>query len=125
MFKSVTGALAAVALCAAVHAFPMMGAGTSTCEKFLADIGKNYPDGGTGQQMEDFYFSWAQGWMSQLGRKREIKKERLAELNPPGFGYRQQQAYLKTVCTAEPKIRYRDAVDRLYIRLLNWQPPAA
>jgi hypothetical protein len=99
-----------------------MGAGAQTCEKFLVHIGKTYPDA-TGRQMEDFYFSWAQGWMSQMARKREIKGERQANLNPPGFGFREQQSFIRTVCSGEPNIRYRDAVDRLYERLLLLTTP--
>ena len=105
-----------------LFAFQIMGAGAQTCEKFIAHISKTYDDG-TPRQMEDIYFSWAQGWMSQLGRKREIKSDSQADLNPRGFGFREQQEFLKTTCLNEPRIRYRDAVDRLYERLLMMTKP--
>ncbi|HAH11885.1 MAG TPA: hypothetical protein DCL54_13700 [Alphaproteobacteria bacterium] len=128
MRRTGTSLIAALALLAAAPAlaadkqFSIMGAGAQSCANYLKHTNE-LTSSDDARHMDDLYFSWAQGWMSQLGRNGGAAGAPIANLNPSGFGPPEQRKFLRIVCQGEPAIRYRDAVDRLYQQLLVRSAP--
>jgi hypothetical protein len=90
-----------------------IGAGMQTCAVFIAHYKGNVPS------LENFYFSWAQGYMSGLNvaMSRRVGNSTPADLNaiPPAA----QLHFIRDFCDRNPLRRYSAAVEALLGKIRN------
>jgi hypothetical protein len=82
------------------------GAGTSWCGEYAQNVRSG------GQNMRDFYFTWAQGFMSALNTPPLMSGVAITNLEartPP-----EQQAFIDQFCNQHPTASYVGAVLSLY-----------
>jgi len=98
----------------------VMGAGSRTCAEFAKDYQQ------TPTYSEQFYFAWAQGFMSAHNFFMVAGKQ-MANLNPPVYDLGTQMAHIRRFCDQRPLALYMEAVmeliDVLRTRqvLLDWR----
>jgi hypothetical protein len=90
-----------------------IGAGMQTCAVFLAHYKGSVPS------LENFYFSWAQGYMSGLNVavSRGVANSRTADLN--AMPAAAQMRFIRDFCEHDPLKRYSAAVEALLTRIRN------
>jgi hypothetical protein len=90
-----------------------IGAGMQTCAVFLAHYKGSVPS------LENFYFSWAQGYMSgmNVAISRGVTNSRPADLN--AMPAAAQMRFIRDFCEHDPLERYSGAVDALLTRIRN------
>ena len=86
-----------------------MGAGTVSCGKFAKDYA-SAPD-----EFSNFYFAWAQGYMS--GINLAIASETKRYRNLAGMPTDQQERFLRAHCNQHPLGDFADGVIELYDKL--------
>lgn len=87
----------------------LMGAGVSTCGEFA----RAYRDDPAHVMV--FYFSWAQGAMSNANMLKKVIKQPQRDLN--GIPVEEQMDRLRTFCDRRPLAHFGDAVMDLFYEL--------
>ncbi len=87
----------------------LSGAGGKTCAVFA----KDYKDSPV--IIEDYYFAWAQGFMTGFNTAQLAAKQRTRNLG--GVSIDQQQARIRAFCNRKPLADYFEAVIDLYLSL--------
>src|SRR4051812_1392428 len=90
-----------------------MGAGMQTCAVFRAHYKGHVPS------LENFYFSWAQGYMSGLNvaARRGAANSKTADLN--SIPAPTQLRFIREFCDHNPLERYSAAVEALLAKMRN------
>jgi hypothetical protein len=89
----------------AADGFAAMGVGTRTCAEFAKDYQQ------TPTASEQFYFTWAQGFMS--AHNSLVAGKQMANLNPPVYDLGTQMAHIRRFCDQRPLASYMEAVMEL------------
>ena len=91
----------------------IIGAGMQTCAVFVAHYKGNVPS------LENFYFSWAQGYMSGLNvaASSGVGNSSPADLNAVPAAA--QLRFIRDFCDHNPLKRYSAAVEALFTRIRN------
>lgn len=107
--------LLSVNLAQAKENYDLMGVGANSCAKFAKDYQRNPT------LWEEFYFFWAQGWMSGFNNSRVGKEQR--DLN--SMEVSEQEKFIRDYCNNPPSEDYHIAVLNLYLELKLKYPDTA
>ena len=110
MYKAVVAAVVFVSLCPAAeakNAFKVAGPGMATCEQFAQQAIHN-------KQLEAFYFSWGQGWMSATNMLLTVSGDSSLATDLAAVGIEDQMLYIRAYCEDNPFKYYEAAVIDLY-----------
>jgi hypothetical protein len=107
IYVFVLTSLLSVNLAEAKESHTSMGIGVYSCAQFAKDYQRDPTLRG------NFYFFWAQGWMSGFNASKVVKEMR--DLNSMEVG--EQERFIRNYCNDHPLKDYKDAVLSLYLEL--------
>jgi hypothetical protein len=87
------------------NAFLAAGPGLATCNRFSKETAKD-------SQIEKFFFSWAQGWMSAANLMLSVNKSSVTDLNAMSLDG--QMLHIRAYCQENPSKYYESAIIDLY-----------
>ena len=108
MRKAIVAATIAICLCSttrADNAFIITGPGLATCDRFREETAKD-------SQVEKFFFSWGQGWMSAANLMLSVNKSSTTDL--AAMSIDEQMLHIRAYCQENPFKYYQSAVIDLY-----------
>jgi len=110
MRKAIASAVVLVCLASAAEAeeaFMITGPGVATCGRFGEEYAKDW-------EIETFFFSWGQGWMSAANLTLSVTAGRPSTTNLGAMSMTEQMRYVRAYCEENPLKYYEAAVLDLY-----------
>ncbi len=110
MRKAIASAIVLVCLASAAEAeetFFITGPGRATCGRFGEEYAKDW-------EIETFFFSWGQGWMSSANLTLSVTAGRPSTTNLAAMSMTEQMLYVRAYCEENPHKYYESAVIDLY-----------
>ncbi len=110
MRKSIASAIVLICLASAAEAeetFFITGPGVATCGRFGEETAKD-------RQIETFFFSWGQGWMSAANLTLSVTAGRPSTTDLGAMSMTERMRYVRAYCEENPLKYYESAVIDLY-----------
>ncbi len=110
MRKAIAAAIVLVCLASAAKAeepFFITGPGAATCGRFHEEYAKDW-------EIEAFFFSWGQGWMSAMNLALSVKAGRPSATYLGAISMEEQMLYVRVYCEENPLKSYENAFIDLY-----------
>ena len=110
MRKAIASAIVLVCLASAAkaeEAFFITGPGVATCGRFGEEYAKDW-------EIETFFFSWGQGWMSAANLTLSVTAGRPAATDLGAMSMTEQMRYIRAYCEENSLKYYENAVIDLY-----------
>jgi len=108
MRKAIVATIVVIYLCSATkadNAFMATGPGLATCDRFSKETAID-------SQIEKFFFSWAQGWMSATNLMLSVSRSSTTDLGAMSID--EQMLYIRVYCQKNPFKYYQSAIIDLY-----------
>ena len=110
MRKAIAAAIVLVCLASAAEAeeaFLITGPGAATCGRFKEESAKNW-------EIEAFFFSWGQGWMSAANLALSVTAGKPSATYLGAMSMTEQMLSVRVYCEENPLKYYENAVIDLY-----------
>ena len=110
MRKAIASAVVLVCLASAAEAeeaFFITGPGVATCGRFGEEYAKDW-------EIESFFFSWGQGWMSAANLSLSVTAGRPSATDLGATSMTEQMRYVRAYCEENPLKYYESAIIDLY-----------
>ena len=110
MRKAIASAVVLVCLASAAQAeeaFIITGPGVATCGRFGEEFAKD-------REIESFFFSWGQGWMSAANLALSVTAGKPSTTDLRETSMTEQMRYVRAYCEENPLKYYQAAIIDLY-----------